>query len=151
VSLPPAKGMVRRLAISDLDAVLAIQESSREASQWSREGYARAAAGEFPAWVAEESGGVAGFLVVRTAADEAEILNFAVDPASRRRGIAGALLAGAIEYSRASGAKRLFLEVRESNSGATAFYRRHGFESAGKRPRYYQIPPEDALVLSLPL
>ena len=145
---PEAGAFVRRISIEDLDAVLAIQERSREASQWSREGYARAATGEFPAWVAEERGCVVGFLVLRTAADEAEILNIAVEPDRRRGGMASALVEGALEYSRGAGALRVFLEVRESNAAAIAFYQRHGFESAGRRPRYYQKPPEDALVLS---
>lgn len=147
VKPPRAQVPVRRLSAADIEAVLAIQGPCREASQWSRDGYARAAAGEFPAWVATIDACVAGFLVIRAAADEVEILNLAVEAPSRRQGVASQLLAAAVEASRAAGAKRAFLEVRESNAGAIAFYQRHAFALAGRRPRYYSNPPEDALVL----
>ena len=147
LSQPRANVQVRRLTAPDIEAVVEIQEQSREASQWSREGYARAAAGEFPGWVAAIDGRVVGFLVMRSAADETEILNLAVEPQDRRRGVAGALLGAALEVSRAGGALRAFLEVRESNVGAIAFYQRHGFTLEGRRARYYSNPAEDALVL----
>jgi ribosomal-protein-alanine N-acetyltransferase len=130
-----------------VDAILAIQSGSPEASQWSRDAYARAASGELGGWVAEADNRVAGFVVVRSAADEAEILNLAVEPESRRQGVARALLKATLDASRAGGARRVFLEVRESNAGAIAFYRSNGFRPDGRRPRYYQDPPEDALVL----
>ncbi len=140
--------MVRRLAAADIGAVLAIQALSPEASQWSRDGYARAAAGELGAWVAVADCRMAGFLVLRTAAHEAEILNLAVAPRSRRQGVARALLGAALEASRAAGATLVFLEVRESNAGAIGFYQLHGFQASGHRRRYYHDPAEDALVLS---
>lgn len=148
MSSPAGHILVRRLTAGDIDAVLAIQGRSPAASQWSRDGYARAAAGEFGAWVAATGIHVGAFLVLRTAADEAEILNLAVEPESRRRGLAGALLGAALEAAHAAGVKRLFLEVRESNAEGIAFYQRHGFDLDGRRPRYYHNPPEDALVLS---
>lgn len=145
---PPAQVLVRGITAADIDAVLAIQARSREASQWSRDGYARAAAGEFGAWVAAVENSVVGFLVLRSAADEAEILNLAVEPEIRRQGVAAALLAAALQAARQGGAGRAFLEVRESNAGAIAFYQRHGFRLDGRRRRYYHSPQEDALVLS---
>jgi ribosomal-protein-alanine acetyltransferase len=148
VNHPPAQVLVRSLTAADIDAVLAVQARSLEASQWSRDGYARAAAGEFGAWAAAVENGVVGFLVLRTAADEAEILNLAVQPESRRQGVAGALLAAALQAARQAGAIRAFLEVRESNAGAIAFYQCHGFRLDGRRRRYYHSPQEDALVLS---
>ncbi len=87
-------------------------------------------------------------LVLRTAALEAEILNLAVEPRSRRQGVARALLGAALEVSRAAGATLVFLEVRESNAGAIGFYQLQGFQASGRRRRYYHDPPEDALVLS---
>jgi ribosomal-protein-alanine N-acetyltransferase len=148
VNSAASRVVVRRLTAADIGAVLAIQALSPEASQWSRDGYARAAAGEFGAWVSEADQRVTGFLVLRTVPVEAEILNLAVEPRNRRQGTARALLGAALEASRAAGVKLLFLEVRESNSGAIGFYQLNGFQVSGRRPRYYHDPPEDALVLS---
>lgn len=140
---------MRPLTTGDIGAVLAIQQVSPEASQWSRDGYARASAGEFDAWVAEADHRVIGFLVQRTAAGETEILNLAVEPHSRHQGVARALLSASLEATRAAGASLVFLEVRESNAAAIAFYRFHGFRQTGRRRRYYHDPAEDALVLKL--
>lgn len=145
---PPGQRSLRRLTAEDIGAVLAIQAVSPEASQWSRDAYARAAAGEFGAWVAESSHQVIGFLILRSAGHEAEILNLAVAPQSRRRGVARALLLTGLDAARAAESATVFLEVRESNLGAIRFYQDHGFRATGRRRSYYRDPPEDALVLS---
>lgn len=91
-----------------------------------------------------------GFILVRVAADEAEILTIAVDPALRRGGQGGALLAAATEAAKAVGAQRLFLEVSSENAAARGLYARHGFAQVGHRARYYG-DGSDALVLALTL
>jgi ribosomal-protein-alanine acetyltransferase len=96
--------------------------------------------------VSESRQEISGFLVARQAADEAEILNIAVRRANRRTGVATALLLYALRELRARNATRLFLEVRESNAPALAFYQRHGFRQVGKRPAYYRHPAEAAFV-----
>jgi ribosomal protein S18 acetylase RimI-like enzyme len=90
---------------------------------------------------------LAGFLVIRDTVpgQEAEILNLAVAPASRRQGIAAALL----HHARDNSAAQLWLEVRVSNSAARAFYATQGFLETGLRPNYYQEPGEDAIVMCL--
>lgn len=100
-------------------------------------------------WVSEDERGVTGFLVAHKLVSEAEILNLAVHPEARRKGIGSQLIDAAIEWSRGLGAENVFLEVRASNANAIRFYERQGFVVAGKRPRYYSEPAEDALVLSL--
>jgi len=142
---------IRALAPSDLDAVLAIQSSCPEAAQWSRADYERvcaAAESSTRAWVAISDAQLAGFILIRRAADEIEILNLAVAPGARRTGIASSLLHAALEPARNAGVRRAFLEVRESNAGAIAFYLHHGFTRTGRRPNYYSAPAEAALILS---
>lgn len=78
-----------------------------------------------------------GFVLIRTVADEAEILSIAVDPQSRQRGVATSLLTAATATARAAGAQRLFLEVSARNVAALALYRRAGFTEIGLRRRYY--------------
>ncbi len=73
------------------------------------------------------------------------LMNVAVDPARRRRGIGQALLEQMIE--RAGADREFTLEVRTSNSPAIALYERFGFRSAGTRPRYYRDNGEDAVIM----
>lgn len=116
---------------------------SPEAAHWPAQSYLG-----LPGWVAESDAGVVGLVVTGVAADEMEILNLAVEPDWRRRGVGTALVETALEHGRRSGAKRVFLEVRESNQAARGFYRRQGFAVAGRRPRYYRRPDEDAVVMA---
>ncbi|HTZ70324.1 MAG TPA: GNAT family N-acetyltransferase [Acetobacteraceae bacterium] len=101
--------------------------------------------------------GVAGFIdetggmiLIRVAADEAEILTLAVAPAVRRQGIGRALVEAAVAHARIAGAAKFFLEVSVKNHLARALYRDLGFTEVGRRKRYYS-DGADALVLSLAL
>ena len=87
-------------------------------------------------------------VAARSVSGEAEILNLAVTPGWRRRGLGRRLVETAIEAARAAGATRIFLEVRESNGAALALYAALGFLEAGRRRNYYRAPEEDALILS---
>lgn len=82
-------------------------------------------------------GVVVGFSLARCAADEAELLLVAVDPAWRRRGVAAALVTRVLDGARAGGARAIFLEVRDANHGAGALYRAQGFQAVGRRKGYY--------------
>ena len=89
--------------------------------------------------------GYAGLLV---AADEGYITNVAVFPPYRRRGVAGKLLDVFLRFARANHLAFLTLEVRPSNAAAIALYTRFGFREAGRRWNYYDLPREDALILT---
>ena len=82
---------------------------------------------------------------------ELEILNLAVEPESRRRGLGRRLLLLALQAGRKMGMQKALLEVREHNVAALALYRACGFAEAGRRRRYYADTGEDALVLERPL
>ena len=97
-----------------------------------------------------------GFILVRAAAGEAEILTLAVVPAARRKGLARALVIAAASHAQTLGAHVIFLEVAVTNMAAKELYRSLGFAEIGKRKNYYASAgarPEDALVLrsNLPL
>lgn len=79
-----------------------------------------------------------GFVILGHAADQAEILTIAVDPAARRQGLARKLLDIAETELTDLGVDTLFLEVAEDNAPAIAFYKTGGFEPIGKRPAYYK-------------
>ena len=97
--------------------------------------------------IAEINAQVCGFLVARITGDEAEILNTAVDPAYRRKGIGTLLLNSAISAAQAHNAKSIYLEVRESNRAAISFYGQHGFTKTAERRGYYSSPTENAIVM----
>jgi ribosomal-protein-alanine N-acetyltransferase len=79
-----------------------------------------------------------GFLLARHVATEAEILTLGVLPASRRTGMARALLADFLDSARRRGARHAFLEVAEDNDAALALYTAAGFAAIGRRPAYYR-------------
>ena len=97
----------------------------------------------------EASEALAGYAIALTVLDESEILNIAVDPAVRGRGLGGRLLDSALAEVARRGAVAAFLEVRESNVAARELYRSRGFEELSRRRGYYRTPVEDALVLRL--
>jgi ribosomal-protein-alanine N-acetyltransferase len=106
------------------------------------------------ALLAADGGDPAGFVLWRTAADEAEILLIAVLPDRRRQGIGRGLLERAAASARAAGAATLWLEVAADNGPAITLYRRLGFRDAGRRRAYYHRTDgtrADALVLRLAL
>jgi ribosomal-protein-alanine N-acetyltransferase len=93
-----------------------------------------------------------GFVMVRVAADETEVLSIAIGPNARRRGLASGLLEQACHRAASMGSVRIFLEVAAANLPARNLYGKYGFREVGLRKAYYE-DGDDALVLaaSLPL
>jgi len=91
-----------------------------------------------------------GMILARVAADEAEVLTLAVDPAVRRHGLGRALLEQVLATARQRGVHAIFLEVASGNGPGRALYAGAGFVTVGRRQGYY---PDggDALVLRRPL
>ena len=130
---------VRSGRLADLAAVAAIQSAAPEAAQWDPHDYLA-----HDLLVAESAGSIAGFAVARRVAPgESELLNLAVAPRERRRGIGRALWA--LVLLRHSG--EIWLEVRASNAVARSFYNYLGFVEVASRPGYYENPPDAAIVM----
>ncbi len=131
--------IIRQGGAGDLEAVAAIQEASPGAAGWKVADYLEQ---DFLVAVAENR--VVGFLVARSVAeDEREILNVAVRPDFRRKGVARALFERAMQNFSGS----IFLEVRESNGAAIQFYKSLGFKELSRRVGYYDSPAESAIVM----
>jgi len=137
---PGYSGLVIRSGqLSDLEAIARIQQMSPQAAQWNPTDYLAC-----DLLVALMGAVVCGFLASReTAPGEREILNLAVDPQHRRRGVAHELW----NAEQARAARQWFLEVRESNTGARAFYSQRGFLELQRRPNYYSNPDEAAILM----
>ena len=137
---------IRDLEPDDTERIQEMLSDIPEAARWSV-GLGCAPGSGIICRVAERNGKISGLIVFRIMADEAEILNLAVEASQRRQGIGWLLVQKAIAECRAAGARTIFLEVRESNEGARRLYARAGFKEGGRRPEYYREPTEDALVL----
>ena len=97
-----------------------------------------------------EKKSLTGFILVRRAADEAEILTIAVDKSAQKKGLGRKLLTHQKDELQRAGVKRLFLEVDEGNKAARHLYSTSGFAQAGVRPGYYRGQngqPANALIL----
>lgn len=144
---PESEILLRNGESDDLDVVMAIMTSAFSPSfgeAWTRS----QCAGILPMsgvtlTIAESENGPAGFSLVRSVADEAELLLLAVSSEEQRRGIGQALLDHFIDEARDRGASKLHLEVRDGNQ-AMGLYRSAGFIPAGRRRNYYHGPGGEA-------
>ena len=100
--------------------------------------------------VAELGEELVGYGLTLNAGRVAELLNLAVAPEHRRRGLGHDLLEQILADLEAEGVQEVFLEVRASNEAAFRLYRDAGFGLIGRRRGYYRWPSEDALVLRRP-
>ena len=115
---------------------------------WSERSVASELNNKLALWlVAEDDGRVAGYVGSQTVIDESDVMNVAVHPDFRRRGIAEKLMEQLVGSLKAMGSHCLTLEVRASNAPAIALYEKLGFQEVGRRKNYYRNPREDALIL----
>ena len=127
----------RPLKLADLSAIEELQRLNPAASQWNALDYLA-----YHTIVCEDESGIIAFLCVQPIPpDEVEILNLAVHPDYKRKGVATHLL-------NTLTAPMQHLDVRQSNLTAMAFYRKHGFKKVGHRRKYYTRPTEDAVMMT---
>ena len=144
---------VRRITSADVDAIMMLQAATPEAPQWDRAVYEGIAApithraASRIAWAAVNAEELLGYAVAHLTADVSELESIAVAKSARRAGIGRDLLKEVIEWSTASGAQKIELEVRSANSSAVAFYESAGFVFEGLRRRYYREPEDDAILM----
>jgi ribosomal-protein-alanine N-acetyltransferase len=146
VTAPPAAAVeIRRLTFADLPQVVAIERRAF-ATPWSLAMFvlelSKPSGICLAAWI---DGELTGYLVCSRYDTVWHVMNVAVDPDRRRRGIASALIAALLE--RVDPDAQITLEVRRSNRGALALYERFNFRTAGVRRRYYADNGEDAVIM----
>ncbi len=101
--------------------------------------------------VAEDDERLLGYCIIYYVMDEAEIARIAVSESARRQGIGKGLLDYTCKCCREKQIERILLDVRESNEGAIAFYKKHGFQTDGIRRNFYECPRENAMLMSMSL
>jgi ribosomal-protein-alanine N-acetyltransferase len=160
---------LRRANNADIAAMLELEHQSLTAAHWSRQQYegmfATGDSGSPSRLILVAEGidelrtevvpdaqhRIRAFLVAHRVDKEWELENIVVAEESRRQGVGTRLLFEFIEQALTGGAAAIFLEVRQSNQPARAFYRRAGFVEIGLRKGYYVSPPEDAILYRLGL
>jgi [ribosomal protein S18]-alanine N-acetyltransferase len=142
---------LRRLVLADLSSIEQIERRSYR-TPWSRSMFAGELAkpssiclGAFDA--DGEDGQLVGYLIVSRYVDAWHVMNVAVDPDHRGRGIAAMLLERLFELTADDARRGYTLEVRVSNATAIGLYERLGFEARGIRRGYYTDNREDALIM----
>jgi ribosomal-protein-alanine N-acetyltransferase len=139
---------VRPLQLRDLAAIEVIERSAYP-TPWSRSMFA----GELskPSSVClgafDDDDVLVGYLITSRYVDAWHVMNVAVAPDLRRRGIASTLLGRLFELTATDDRRGYTLEVRVSNTGAIALYEGLGFETRGVRRGYYTDNREDALIM----
>jgi ribosomal-protein-alanine N-acetyltransferase len=140
----------RKMTVEDIPAVIELDQKSFSLP-WPERSF-RFELTDNPAsrcWVADLEGKVVGMIVVWLIVDEAHVATLATHPDYRRQGIGKRLLAHVLRDMIQDGARRSFLEVRESNRAAQEMYRKLGYEITGRRRRYYRDNDEDAILMNL--
>jgi ribosomal-protein-alanine N-acetyltransferase len=138
---------IRRLQLRDLSAIEEIERVAYP-TPWSRSMFAGELAKPSSICLgAFLESRLIGYLIVSRYVDAWHVMNVAVAPEQRRRGIASALLGRLFELTGEDDRRGYTLEVRVSNAGAIALYERLGFESRGVRRGYYTDNREDALIM----
>ena len=139
--------MIVRMNESHVSAVAELEKLCFS-DPWSENSVVSELKNKLALWlVAEEEGRVSGYIGSQTCGDESDVMNVAVHPDFRRRGIAEALVNRLVEELKAIDSHSLTLEVRASNVPAISLYEKLGFSEVGRRKNYYRNPREDALIM----
>ena len=117
---------------------------------WSVNSIASELSNRLSTWlVAIENGAVCGYVGSQSVLDSADMMNIAVHPEYRNRGIACALVSELIALLKNQNVISLMLEVRVSNESAINLYKKLGFEELGIRKKFYEHPVEDAIIMKV--
>jgi len=139
--------VVRGMRYDDLDQITEIEKECFSLP-WSKDSFERELQNDLAYYqCAEENGKIMGYMGMWRVLDECHVTNVAVLPEYRKMGIGSMLIEKMVEICKCSEIQAMTLEVRESNVPAIGLYEKYGFVSAGKRPRYYMKPVEDAIIM----
>ena len=139
--------IIRKMTLQDAPAIADLEKLCFS-DPWSEKSIASEVNNPLSYWlVAEENGEIAGYVGSQSVLDAADMMNLAVNPDYRCKGIGKALVDALTQHLMENNVIALLLEVRVSNSPAIALYEKLGFVQVGRRPKYYHNPREDALIL----
>lgn len=126
---------IRPLSSEDAPAASTIHKASFETG-WSAQALGLHIADDLALGIYD--GALIGFILMKFAGDQADILTIAIESKARQKGLGRALLTSAENHAAQRGISIMFLEVAEDNHAAIALYSRAGYQPIGKRPAYYK-------------
>jgi [ribosomal protein S18]-alanine N-acetyltransferase len=146
---------LRRLKLSDVDGIMAIESTSFGRFHWSASAFEQEMNNHLARyWVltgqtaVDSANQVLGYLGYWLVFDEVHITTVAIAPSQRGHGLGELLVAKAVDQAQGHSARTITLEVRRSNQAAQYLYGKYGFHLLGVRPQYYQDNREDALIMT---
>lgn len=138
---------IRAMTRQDIPRI-SVLEQELFPDPWSENAFDEAlAADDWRSLVAVDDGEIIGYACYLIIDVESHLTNIAVVESYRRKSVAKQLLVHILRVVKEAECEYILLEVRPTNTGAIAFYRRHGFHQLYRRPNYYRNPVEDALVM----
>lgn len=139
--------IIERMNVSNVLAIAALEQQCFS-DPWSEKSISSELENPLSLWlVATDGKKLLGYVGSQTVLGQTDMMNLAVSPEARRQGVGRSLVLALIEELKKQGSQSLMLEVRISNTPARSLYESLGFIPAGRRPRYYVNPREDALIL----
>jgi [ribosomal protein S18]-alanine N-acetyltransferase len=154
---------IRPTTLADIPHIMCLERQSATAAHWTDEQYRQLFQSESSPRLllvvqaapprstglksgADAGSGIVGFLIAHHLGPEWELENIVVAPVVRQKGLGKQLLNSLLAAARDKNSNSVFLEVRESNSGARTLYEKAGFKQTGRRKSYYTSPLEDAIL-----
>lgn len=139
-------------SVEDVEEVHQLERSATD-FPWAKKSIVSSIDAGHDCFCYRDDGEIVAFAILSLVLDEATLLNVAVAPSHRRRGVARQLIEHALERLQARGAGMCMLEVRQGNRGAQALYYELGFYEMGHRANYYpaKMGREDAVLMCMPL
>ncbi len=142
------KYTIEKMSMAHIDDVTVLEEICFHKTAWTKNMFAGELENDATHYIVCVIGGkVVGYGGFWYTLDGADITNVAVHPDFRRMGLGENILKYMIALASELGAKKMMLEVRESNKAARALYEKHGFEGIAIRKRYYADNGEDAVIM----
>jgi len=145
--------LLRRAGVDDLDAIMAIEQTTFATDAWSSELMRAELRNDHTYYLVAQGAAVEGYagLLAPVGAGQADIQTIAVVESARGQGLGRALMNALLSEARTRGADEVFLEVRADNPGAQHLYTSLGFEQIDVRKNYYQPDGVDAIIMRLTL
>ncbi|VAX33466.1 Ribosomal-protein-S18p-alanine acetyltransferase [hydrothermal vent metagenome] len=142
---------ISKMTVSDIPEVAAIERESFSTPWTEASFFSEINSPASICRVALSGDSLIGYICASCILDEGHILNLAVRPDYRRKGIGRRLVLSVLKELRTCGCKKIFLEVRASNTDAIKLYESAGFRMLGLMRGYYFLPKEDAVIMGLQL